>query len=149
MYEQIYSMKFLPPGRGLWAMGSELTGLAGTYVNCPFLIFTHTLSLSLSLFLSLSRVSFFFFFFPSFFSFFSAARKSGAPRVRSAEQLRVCQHRSDARPRSAEIQAVLLSCDKFVKEGKTTTSCFIYLVFFSFLLFFSDGRVHAGCWCRL
>lgn len=25
MYERAFSMKFLPPGRGLWAMGSELT----------------------------------------------------------------------------------------------------------------------------
>ena len=25
MFDQIFNMKFLPPGRGLWAMGSELT----------------------------------------------------------------------------------------------------------------------------
>lgn len=25
MYERIFNMKFMPPGRGLWAMGSPLT----------------------------------------------------------------------------------------------------------------------------
>jgi len=25
MYERIFTMKFLPPGRGLWAMGTPLT----------------------------------------------------------------------------------------------------------------------------
>ena len=25
MYERIFSMKFMPPGRGLWAMGSSIT----------------------------------------------------------------------------------------------------------------------------
>ncbi len=25
MYDKIYNMKFLPPGRGLWAMGTALT----------------------------------------------------------------------------------------------------------------------------
>lgn len=27
MYDRIFNMKFLPPGRGLWAMGTELTGM--------------------------------------------------------------------------------------------------------------------------
>ena len=25
MYERIFTMKFLPPGRGLWAMGTPIT----------------------------------------------------------------------------------------------------------------------------
>ncbi|CAM9590878.1 unnamed protein product, partial [Choristocarpus tenellus] len=25
MYRRMFAMKFLPPGRGLWAMGSKLT----------------------------------------------------------------------------------------------------------------------------
>lgn len=39
MYERIFSMKFLPPGRGLWAMGSPLTeerGLWAALNNCAF-----------------------------------------------------------------------------------------------------------------
>eukprot|EP01133_Synstelium_polycarpum_P002458 gene2458-2794_t len=39
MYERIFSMKFLPPGRGLWAMGSPLTETRGLYAalnNCAF-----------------------------------------------------------------------------------------------------------------
>lgn len=39
MYERIWSMKFLPPGRGLWAMGSPLTMERGLYAalwNCAF-----------------------------------------------------------------------------------------------------------------
>lgn len=39
MYDRIYLMKFLPPGRGLWAMGSALTnerGLAASLLNCAF-----------------------------------------------------------------------------------------------------------------
>ncbi len=39
MYERIFSMKFLPPGRGLWAMGSPLTEKRGLYAalnNCAF-----------------------------------------------------------------------------------------------------------------
>ena len=39
MYERIFYMKFLPPGRGLWAMGTKLTnekGLYATLNNCAF-----------------------------------------------------------------------------------------------------------------
>lgn len=39
MYERMWSMKFLPPGRGLWAMGSPLTeekGLFAALNNCAF-----------------------------------------------------------------------------------------------------------------
>lgn len=39
MYERIFTMKFLPPGRGLWAMGSSLTldkGLYAALNNCAF-----------------------------------------------------------------------------------------------------------------
>eukprot|EP00123_Amoebidium_parasiticum_P012125 comp21137_c0_seq1/m.28589 comp21137_c0_seq1/g.28589 ORF comp21137_c0_seq1/g.28589 comp21137_c0_seq1/m.28589 type:complete len:760 (-) comp21137_c0_seq1:28-2307(-) len=39
MYEKIYEMKFLPPGRGLWAMGSPVTeerGLFAALNNCGF-----------------------------------------------------------------------------------------------------------------
>jgi len=39
MYRRIFSMKFLPPGRGLWAMGSPLTEERHTYAalnNCAF-----------------------------------------------------------------------------------------------------------------
>lgn len=39
MYRRIYDMKFLPPGRGLWAMGSELTEqrkLFAALNNCAF-----------------------------------------------------------------------------------------------------------------
>ncbi|MEK6918563.1 MAG: fused protease/ribonucleoside-triphosphate reductase [Nanoarchaeota archaeon] len=39
MYERIWSMKFLPPGRGLWAMGAEPTEERGLYAalnNCGF-----------------------------------------------------------------------------------------------------------------
>jgi ribonucleoside-triphosphate reductase (thioredoxin) len=39
MYRRIWSMKFLPPGRGLWAMGSPLTeekGLWAALFNCAF-----------------------------------------------------------------------------------------------------------------
>jgi adenosylcobalamin-dependent ribonucleoside-triphosphate reductase len=39
MYDRIWQMKFLPPGRGLWAMGSPLTEERGTYAalnNCAF-----------------------------------------------------------------------------------------------------------------
>lgn len=39
MYERIFAMKFLPPGRGLWAMGSPLTnerGLSASLLNCAF-----------------------------------------------------------------------------------------------------------------
>lgn len=40
MFERIFYMKFLPPGRGLWAMGSELTSSKGLYAalnNCAFI----------------------------------------------------------------------------------------------------------------
>ncbi|KAL1915319.1 uncharacterized protein VTP21DRAFT_6777 [Calcarisporiella thermophila] len=39
MYDRIYNMKFLPPGRGLWAMGSPLTEERGMFAalnNCAF-----------------------------------------------------------------------------------------------------------------
>jgi len=39
MYDRMYNMKFLPPGRGLWAMGSPLTEerkLFAALNNCAF-----------------------------------------------------------------------------------------------------------------
>ncbi|ORX89267.1 putative adenosylcobalamin-dependent ribonucleoside-triphosphate reductase [Basidiobolus meristosporus CBS 931.73] len=39
MYDRIFNMKFLPPGRGLWAMGSPLTEERGIFAalnNCAF-----------------------------------------------------------------------------------------------------------------
>lgn len=39
MYRRIFEMKFLPPGRGLWAMGSPITEQKGLYAalnNCAF-----------------------------------------------------------------------------------------------------------------
>lgn len=39
MYDRMFNMKFLPPGRGLWAMGSEITEDKGLYAalnNCAF-----------------------------------------------------------------------------------------------------------------
>lgn len=39
MFSRIFDMKFLPPGRGLWAMGSSLTEERGLYAalnNCAF-----------------------------------------------------------------------------------------------------------------
>ena len=39
MYERIFRMKFLPPGRGLWAMGTALTEERRLYAplnNCTF-----------------------------------------------------------------------------------------------------------------
>ncbi|CDW79181.1 ribonucleoside triphosphate reductase [Stylonychia lemnae] len=39
MYEKIYNFKFLPPGRGLWAMGTNITEKKGLYAalnNCAF-----------------------------------------------------------------------------------------------------------------
>jgi len=39
MYERMFQMKFLPPGRGLWAMGSPITEERGLYAalnNCAF-----------------------------------------------------------------------------------------------------------------
>lgn len=39
MFERMYQMKFLPPGRGLWAMGSPITeerGLFAALNNCGF-----------------------------------------------------------------------------------------------------------------
>jgi ribonucleoside-triphosphate reductase (thioredoxin) len=39
MYDRMFHMKFLPPGRGLWAMGSEITEERGLYAalnNCAF-----------------------------------------------------------------------------------------------------------------
>ena len=39
MYDRIFNMKFLPPGRGLWAMGTALTNTKKLYAclnNCAF-----------------------------------------------------------------------------------------------------------------
>ena len=39
MFARMYEMKFLPPGRGLWAMGSPITEEKGLYAalnNCAF-----------------------------------------------------------------------------------------------------------------
>jgi ribonucleoside-triphosphate reductase (thioredoxin) len=39
MYDRMFNMKFLPPGRGLWAMGSDIVnkkGLAASLNNCGF-----------------------------------------------------------------------------------------------------------------
>ena len=39
MYDKIFNMKFLPPGRGLWAMGTKLTEEKEVYSalnNCAF-----------------------------------------------------------------------------------------------------------------
>ena len=39
MYDRMFSMKFLPPGRGLWAMGTAITEERGLYAalnNCAF-----------------------------------------------------------------------------------------------------------------
>jgi adenosylcobalamin-dependent ribonucleoside-triphosphate reductase len=40
MYDRMFHMKFLPPGRGLWAMGSPITEERGLYAalnNCSFI----------------------------------------------------------------------------------------------------------------
>jgi len=39
MYDRMFNMKFLPPGRGIWAMGSEITEERGLYAalnSCAF-----------------------------------------------------------------------------------------------------------------
>lgn len=39
MYDKIINFKFLPPGRGLWAMGTKITETKGLYAalnNCAF-----------------------------------------------------------------------------------------------------------------
>ena len=39
MYDRMFTMKFLPPGRGLWAMGTDIVnkkGLAASLNNCGF-----------------------------------------------------------------------------------------------------------------
>lgn len=39
MYARMWAMKFLPPGRGLWAMGTPLTEERGMFAalnNCAF-----------------------------------------------------------------------------------------------------------------
>ena len=39
MYDRMFNMKFLPPGRGLWAMGTSITEERGLYAalnNCAF-----------------------------------------------------------------------------------------------------------------
>jgi len=50
MYRRIFTMKFLPPGRGLWAMGTPITEERGLYAalnNCAF-VSTKTLKEDLS-----------------------------------------------------------------------------------------------------
>ena len=50
MYDRIWNMKFLPPGRGLWAMGTEMTkkkGLHAALNNCAF-VSTDTIKEDLS-----------------------------------------------------------------------------------------------------
>jgi len=50
MYDRMFDMKFLPPGRGLWAMGSEITEERGLYAglnNCAF-VSTETIKEDLS-----------------------------------------------------------------------------------------------------
>jgi ribonucleoside-triphosphate reductase (thioredoxin) len=50
MYDRMYSMKFLPPGRGLWAMGSPITEERNLYAalnNCAF-VSTSTIKEDLS-----------------------------------------------------------------------------------------------------
>lgn len=50
MYDRMWNMKFLPPGRGLWAMGSPLTeerGLFAALLNCAF-VSTDTIAKDLS-----------------------------------------------------------------------------------------------------
>jgi len=47
MYERMFTFKWLPPGRGIWAMGSQITEERGLYAalnNCSF-VSTHGLSL--------------------------------------------------------------------------------------------------------
>jgi hypothetical protein len=49
MFDRIFHMKFLPPGRGLWAMGSPLTEVKGLYAalnNCAFVSTEHIKSAS-------------------------------------------------------------------------------------------------------
>lgn len=44
MYERIFNMKFLPPGRGLWACGSPITEERGMYMalnNCAYVSTEH------------------------------------------------------------------------------------------------------------
>jgi adenosylcobalamin-dependent ribonucleoside-triphosphate reductase len=50
MYDRIFNMKFLPPGRGLWAMGTEMTEVKGLHAalnNCAF-VSTETIKDDLS-----------------------------------------------------------------------------------------------------
>lgn len=50
MYERIFHMKFLPPGRGLWSMGTPITEEKGIYAalnNCAF-VSTETIKEDLS-----------------------------------------------------------------------------------------------------
>lgn len=37
MFQRMYTMKFLPPGRGLWIMGSPATHLGAALNNCAFI----------------------------------------------------------------------------------------------------------------
>jgi ribonucleoside-triphosphate reductase len=44
MYDRMFTFKFLPPGRGIWAMGTELTESRGMYAalnNCGFVSTEH------------------------------------------------------------------------------------------------------------
>jgi ribonucleoside-triphosphate reductase len=44
MYRKIFDFKFLPPGRGLWAMGTAITeekGLFAALNNCAFVSTKH------------------------------------------------------------------------------------------------------------
>ena len=50
MYDRMFNMKFLPPGRGLWSMGSDIIkkkGLAASLNNCGF-VSTNTIHENLS-----------------------------------------------------------------------------------------------------
>lgn len=50
MFQRMFQMKFLPPGRGIWAMGSEITEERGLYAalnNCAF-VSTENISEKLS-----------------------------------------------------------------------------------------------------
>lgn len=74
MFRRIFHMKFLPPGRGLWAMGSDLTSSKGLYAalnNCAF-VSTETIkddhSKPFCFLMDLAMLGFVL-FFVSFFSF--------------------------------------------------------------------------------
>lgn len=59
MYRRMFAMKFLPPGRGLWAMGSKLTTerrLFAALNNCAF-VSTEGKKLSISIWGKLRRTA--------------------------------------------------------------------------------------------